>query len=157
MSATPSYPPPSYPPPSYPPPLLQELTRAVSRRFWRAFVVWVMFSIWEMIVVGLRAEWCAGCSKDSGLYFLLFHTGNLNNGVILAFAIWIALWRLWKVYDRARLLVIPSASSALAFLLWERNDLQDLPFALIGIMLCVYAVSDARFNAEPQPVAADGS
>ena len=102
--------------------------------------------MWEMTAVSYRDEWCKACDPDSLYYFLLFHTGNINNSA------WALILLLGAGYVVCKVLTITLASTtikrgiwgvatlvSLLFIIIEWHDPRDIPFALVGIGMVLWA------------------
>lgn len=91
-------------------------------------------AVWEMISVERRSVWCAQCHEGDPLYFLLYNTGDINNSASLSFIFLFLLDQFFFKYDLAkRILVVISVSIIFYFV--ERNDLADLPVAILGTLI----------------------
>ncbi len=104
-------------------------------------------AIWEIIAINYRGLWCEECVIGSWKYFLLYNTGNINNSAGLLLILWIICSILLpKIKPKIWITLIPSTITTFIFIWIERNDLMDIPFAIIGILITLPLVSNKKFK-----------
>ena len=118
-----------------------KLLPAQVKALYKLLLFTLFFTVWEMVSMLFRYEWCNGCSEKSFLYFCLFHAGNINNAIEIMGITWLLLFTVFFSFKHSNNLAIVSAVITLIFfLLYERNDWRDLPFAFLGIILSFWAI-----------------
>lgn len=91
---------------------------------------------WEMISLVQRPIWCAQCYESDLLYFLLYNTGDINNSGGLSFLLLFLVDRI-STHDRINR-IVACTITILIFLFLERNDLMDMPFAILGAVFILF-------------------
>lgn len=104
-------------------------------------------TMWEIFAINHRALWCKECVIGSWKYFLLYNTGNINNSAGLLLILWaICSIILPKIKSKIWITLIPATITTFIFIWIERNDLRDIPFAIIEILITLPVVFNKQFK-----------
>lgn len=101
----------------------------------------------EIFAINHRALWCEECVIGSWKYFLLYNTGNINNSAGLLLILWAICSIIRpKIKSKIWITLIPATITTFIFIWIERNDLMDIPFAIIGILITLPVVFNKQFK-----------
>jgi hypothetical protein len=127
--------------------ILKFLARQVQRRprLGIAILVLGIFTLWELAADQYLQPNSSQFSRYGWRYFAIYHTGDFNNSFSVAILIY-AFFR-WLTVGRFPSLILGFLLTFGVFLTIERNDPLDLPFAVLGLALYLYATSQPpRFD-----------
>jgi hypothetical protein len=117
--------------------VLEEQTRR-RPRMTIPILIWMIHSLWEPYAVFNLQQPNWKSDPDTLKYFLLFHTGDLNNSFGLVVILY---WLLRRFAGRSVSFLISVLTTSVIFTVIEWSDPKDLPFAYLGIALFVFGIS----------------